>query len=65
MKITLDVFNALSLYYRFHPGFLDLILGMGYKSSPEDEHFMSCYTGLQSDGTESEDSNPKYAGRVQ
>ena len=43
MKITLDMFRMLCVSSRVTPRYLDLIRGMGYKSGPADEHFMSCY----------------------
>ena len=55
MKVTLDMFQALYTFYAFHPGLLDLIVGMGYKSAPEDEHFASCYRCLRSINLESVD----------
>jgi hypothetical protein len=43
MKITFDMFRMLCVSSCVTPQFLDLIRGMGYKSGPADEHFMSCY----------------------
>jgi hypothetical protein len=47
MKVTLDMFDTLCTFYGFHPGLCHLIAGMGFKSSPDDEHFMSSYTHLR------------------
>ena len=55
MKVTLDTFQALYTFYAFHPGFLDLIIGMGFKSAPEDEYFASCYRCLRPINLESVD----------
>jgi hypothetical protein len=46
MKITLDVFKAICTLYGFHPCILGLIAGLGYKTAPEDEHFISCHSVL-------------------
>lgn len=48
MKVTLNSFQSLFAFYELQPGFVDSIAGMGYKSSPEDEHFTSCYRHLRS-----------------
>lgn len=48
MKITLALFKTIDSVYAFHPGFLDLMIGMGYKSAPDDEHFISCYCNIRS-----------------
>lgn len=47
MKITFDMFRLLCAFSCAPPRFLDLIRGMGYKSSPQDEHFMGCYCYLR------------------
>jgi hypothetical protein len=59
MKITFDMFRLLCAFSRMPLRFLDLIRGMGYKSSQRDEHFMSCYCYLRP-GSDQE-SNTKEA----
>ena len=46
LKITLDMFKLLCGFSQVNPRFLSLIEGMGFKSGPDDEHFMSCYNHL-------------------
>lgn len=50
MKVTLEMFDTLCKFYEFHPGLCHLVAGMGFKSSPDDEHFMSSYTTLRAGG---------------
>lgn len=65
MKVTLNVFKALCNFYSFHPSLLDLIAGMGYKSTSEDEHFMSCYSNLRSNGADPTPTRMALSGTFQ
>ena len=46
--MTQEMFRALCTFYRFHPSLIDLVIGMGFKSSSEDEHFASSYSRIRS-----------------
>ena len=46
MKVTLGMFKLLCGFYQVSPHFLSFAEGMGYRSEPDDEHFMSCYNHL-------------------
>lgn len=50
MKITIDMFRLLCISSQIDSSFIALIISMGKKSEPRDEHFMSSYShiyGLQ------------------
>lgn len=64
MKITLDMFRMLCVSSRVTPRYLDLIRGMGYKSGPADEHFMSCYCYIHAEsGREENDRTMPIQGK--
>jgi hypothetical protein len=44
MKITVEMFKLLCIVSRIDVPFMILIAGMGKKSEPKDEHFMSSYS---------------------
>ena len=65
MKITFNLFKCLFAFYKLHPGFNDLVLGMGHKSGPEDEHFMSCYSSLRWNNNEPASTELDACGKIQ
>lgn len=44
MKITADMFKLLCIASQIDTSFMSLIINMGKKSEPKDEHFMSSYS---------------------
>jgi hypothetical protein len=61
MKITFAMFNLLCRECKIDHSFMNLLMGMGKKIHPKDEHFINCnsqLSGLQSGDRAKETDGP-------
>ena len=71
IKITLEMFKAISTFNLITPRFLNIIFGMGRKRASLDEHYMTCYChwtvcqAMESNETRCTDGNESQNGEIE